>query len=58
MHLSAGGCMRPTLNGGCLTNNVRELTNTKSSDYNVIVQSPSGITFQNWLKGEREKKIE
>ena len=33
--------VKPTLNSSCFTNNVRELTNTKSSDYNVIVQSPS-----------------
>ena len=34
-------CGKPTLNSSCFTINVRELTNTKSSDYNVIVQSPS-----------------
>ena len=34
-------CVKPTLNSSCSTSNVKELTNTKSSDYNVIVQSPS-----------------
>ena len=50
----------------CFTNNVRELTSTKYSDYNVIVQglwAEQLCKFKtlfkcNWLKGERDKKIE
>ena len=33
--------VKPTLTSSCFTNNMRELTNTKSSDYNVIVKLPS-----------------
>ena len=45
---------------------MRELTDTKSSDYNIIVQWPRAewlykiktLFKYNWLKGERDKKIE
>ena len=45
---------------------MRELTNTKSSDYNIIVQSPwaewlykiKALFKYNWLKGECDKKTE
>ena len=45
---------------------MRELINTKSSDYNVIIQSPwaewlykiKTLFKYNWLKGERDTKIE
>ena len=32
--------VKPTLNSNCFTNNMRELTNTKCSDYKVIIQFP------------------
>ena len=58
--------VKPTLNSSCFTNNVRELTNIKFSDYNVIVQSPRAewlykiktLFKYSLLKGERDKKIE
>ena len=32
--------VKPILNSSCFTNNVRELTNTNSSDYKIIIQLP------------------
>ena len=37
---------------------MRELTNTKSSDYNVIVQSPSAEWHYSWLKGDCDKRFQ
>ena len=32
--------VKPILNSSYFTNNVRELTNTNSSDYKIIIQLP------------------
>ena len=58
--------VKPTLSSSCFTNKMRELTNTKSYDYNTIVQLPwaewlykiETLFKYNWLKHEIDKKIE